>query len=69
MNNRIIIENRSSISDLDALEHVRRVMVDGRVSNYGKQYCYYTAFGSGIGVATDLNKRSDRFVVVDDPRI
>lgn len=68
MKNRIIIENRSQINDLDAIEAVKTVIMSGRISNDGAQYCYFTTFKVGnrkIGVATDLNKRSDRFVVVD----
>ena len=67
---RIIIDNRASIDDALAVGMVKRVIEDGRISNGGKQYCYYTVFtgedGEKIGVATDLNKRSDRFVLVDD---
>lgn len=62
---RIIIENRSKLSDQEALMRVRAVMDMGRISNDGKQYCYFSTFKDGTGVSTDLNKASDRFVVVD----
>lgn len=68
MNNRIIIENRSSGTDLDCMDLVRAVMKKGKISNGGKQYCYYSSIAYGgrrYGVAANLNKRSDRFVVLD----
>jgi len=67
---KIIIENRSSVSDLIAIKAVISVINGGRVSNDGKQYCYYTTSRHHsseyyIGIASYLNKKSDRFVVVD----
>ena len=68
---RIIIDNRSDADDALALQLVQTVIEGGRISNDGKQYCYYTTFfaqndGTRYGVATDLNKCSDRFTVVND---
>jgi hypothetical protein len=69
---KIIIENRSkTLADEDALRLVMRVIDSGRISNNGKQYCYLTTFTYGVtkkkyAVSTDLNKKSDRFVVYDD---
>ena len=66
---KMIIDNQSSADDIDALDMVQIVIAGGRISNNDKQYCYYTtmSYGGGrYGVATDLNKQSDRFVVVDD---
>lgn len=63
---KIIIHNRSSQPDIIAIEAVQCVISSGRVSNYGKQYCYYSTFYNGLGVASDLNKGSDRFTVIDD---
>ena len=68
---RIIVDNRSKADDCYALELVKAVISSGRVSNNGKQYCYYTTFlggadGNRYGVSTDLNKASDRFTIVDD---
>ena len=61
---KLIIENRTDMPDLEAMWYVQEVMRDGRVSNFGKQYCYATAWRSSkIVVWTDLNKKSDRFVV------
>lgn len=61
---KVIIENRTSLSMLECLDRVRQVIEKGRISNNDKQYCYYTTFTDGIGVSTDLNKSSDRFIVL-----
>ena len=60
---KIIIENRTELSMIDILGYIAAVIELGRISNYGKQYCYATRFKKGIMVYTDLNKRSDRFIV------
>ena len=64
---KIIIQNDSSLPDIRALAYVKAVMEMGRISNNDKQYCYLTTFGENgeIVVATDLNKKSDRFVIYD----
>ena len=64
---RIIIDNRSSITDHYAVGLVQKVIAQGRVSNNDKQYCYGSRFGyMGVCIFTDLNKCSDRFIVVDE---
>ena len=64
---KIIIENRTDMDDSFCMGLVQRVVNDGRVSNYGKQYCYLTTFhlsGKGeINVSASLNKKSDKFIV------
>ena len=63
---KMIIDNRSELDDNVALQLVKQVIEQGRISNYGKQYCYVTTFSVGdcvYAVATHLNKKSDRFVV------
>lgn len=60
---RLIIENRTELSMLDALLYVKKVVEQGRISNDGMQYCYLTSFANGICVASDLNKGSDRLIV------
>lgn len=60
---KLIIENRTDMSDIDALQCVAIVMRDGRISNDGKQYCYATVFNETYAVRTDLNEKSDRFVI------
>ena len=63
---KIIIENRSEqLSDVAALELVSRVIEGGRMSNDFKEYCYLTVFRGKHCVSTNLNKKSDRFVVWD----
>ena len=64
--NKLIIDNRTELTDLEAVTLVSRVIDQGRISNDGKQYCY----GTGITIEdkeymiwTDLNKKSDRFVI------
>jgi hypothetical protein len=67
---RIIIENRSEkITDAEAVSFASAVMALGRISNNGKQYCLLvvkTYRGDKIQISSDLNKRSDRFVIVDE---
>lgn len=60
---KIIIENRTELPISDILVYVKAVMDKGRISNFGKQYCYLTVFGDGITVVSDLNKKSDKFIV------
>jgi len=62
-----IIDNQSSLSDVEAIERVVRVMVEGRVSGSGKkrQYCYHTVFTDGFSVSAFINKHSDRFVILN----
>tara|TARA_Y100000758_G_C16051446_1_gene421749 strand:+ start:456 stop:674 length:219 start_codon:yes stop_codon:yes gene_type:complete len=68
---KIIIENRCEfLPDETALELVQKVIQGGRVSNNNKQYCYLTRFNYGENtqdfmVATDLNKKSDKFIVYE----
>jgi hypothetical protein len=64
---KIIIDNRSSHSDVAVLGLVQRVVRRGRNSNNGTQYCYLTrCLDAKALIATDLNKKSDRFIVMDD---
>jgi len=65
---RIIIENRSNLTDVDAVEHAQAVMREGRISGAeGKeQYCYLTTFNNDIHVSAFLNKSSDRLVVTGE---
>lgn len=68
MANKLIIDNRTELSDLEALDLVRIVIKQGRISNDEKQYCYGTTISVNerfYGVWTDLNKKSDRFVITD----
>lgn len=60
---KIIIHNDTDMDDIEAIWYVLEVMRDGRVSNFGKQYCYATRWSSGIVVMAGQNDKSDRFVV------
>ena len=53
---RIIINNRSGLSDSAAVARVHRVIEDGLVSNGDTQYCYITHYQDGIGVYADRTK-------------
>lgn len=70
---KLIIENRSPLSDSEILPYVASVIELGRISNDGKQYCYGTTFKQPNGIqgrlviVTDLNEKSDRFVCYIDP--
>lgn len=65
--NRIIINNRTELSDSDCLKMVDRVVQAGRISKNNEQYCYLSVFaisdGTEIGIATDLRKKSDVFTI------
>lgn len=67
---RIIINNNSNnLHDEEALELVRSIILGGRVSDNGKQYCYATRFsldGFAVIVTTMMNKKSDSFKIYDD---
>ena len=64
--NKLIIDNRTELSDINVVTLVLKVINQGRISNDNKQYCY----GTGITIEdkeymiwTYLNKKSDRFVI------
>lgn len=65
--NKLIIDNRTDLDDLVALKLVMRVVEMGRISNDNKQYCYLCIIEheeKKYAVSTDLNKKSDRFVIM-----
>ena len=64
--NRLIIDNRTELTDFESITLIGRVINQGRISNGGKQYCYGTGItikGKEYMIWTDLNKKSDRFVI------
>lgn len=66
--NKLIIDNRTELTDLEAVNLISKVIKQGRISNDGKQYCYGTGItidDKSYMVWTDLNKKSDRFVIVN----
>lgn len=63
---KIHIDIRDDISPAIALSCVRDVVADGRISNFGKEYCYATQFSTIIGlvwVKTKPYRKSDCFLV------
>lgn len=69
---KIIIENKSSVSDLSAISACAEVIKAGRISGDGqkKQYCYATRISmvgvNDLMIYATLNKSSDKLTVVDD---
>ena len=67
MANRIIINNKTDLTDFECLSLIKEVVELGRISNNNKQYCYYSVFdvnGKEFKVATDLRKNSDSFTII-----
>jgi hypothetical protein len=63
---KIIIYNESRFDDAFALDKVKSVLAEGRISNNNTQYCYATTFKlSGVAVLSGKNKHSDVFWVQD----
>ena len=64
------INNKSDLTDLEAIDWVASVIKMGRISNEEKQYCYLTVFRANDAeyhVVTDLRKKSDSFIVYKVP--
>lgn len=67
---KLIIKNQSSLSDIDAMRVVGRVIEEGRTSNNGRAYCYLSIYNispNKIAVSARLNKSSDTFILWDYP--
>lgn len=63
---KLIIDNKSDLPMESVLRMCAEVVEEGRISNDGKQYCYATVFrigGVNYGVVSELNKKSDRFII------
>lgn len=61
---KIIIKNKTEISDIEVLKYVSKVIELGRISNNEKQYCYMSVLekeGVEYHIVTDLRKCSDVF--------
>jgi hypothetical protein len=67
MSERLIVTIHDGIDPVRALDFVQAVIAEGRISNYGKAYCYATTFGrrdgSKVLVTADKRKASDSFRV------
>ena len=64
---KIIIQNESNLSLLDAIECVKQVVGLGRISNNNTQYCYVTKIpikGIPYIVYADRNGKSDKFKIM-----
>lgn len=61
---KLIIKNKTEISDIEVLKYVSKVIELGRISNNEKQYCYMSVLekeGVEYHIVTDLRKFSDVF--------
>lgn len=67
MAERLIIENRTDMPMSEVIRYANTVILKGRISDYGKQYCYLTVFDDStygkIFVSASKNKNSDRLVI------
>ncbi len=62
---KIIIHNKTDISDIKVLHYVQKVIEAGRDSNNGRQYCYLTWItieNQDYCILTHLRKCSDVFI-------
>lgn len=65
---KFIIDNRSSASDFSMLALVMEVVVKGKISKNGTQYCYITTMTTRRGeyvVYAERNPKSFKFTVTD----
>ena len=64
---KIIIDNKTSMSMVKAFSYIKRVMDGGRISrtSKGDQYCFIANFGDGVVVYCDKNKKSDKFTIIE----
>jgi len=65
---KLIIENKTNLNINDVFTFVYSVISEGRTSNNETQYCYLTVFekyGREFHVVTDLNKKSDKFIIYE----
>lgn len=70
MNNKIIINKSSLLTDAEALYKVFQVIVEGLVSetSKGKQYCFATRFKDGYVVTCNKTKTGYSFKVGKEER-
>jgi len=60
---KLIIDNRTDMPMDEAIHYALHVVLQGRMSNDGKQYCYASTWRHGISVVSYLNEKSDRLVI------
>lgn len=65
MPTKLIIDNRTKLSDEQALLRVVQVVNEGKISKTSKgvQYCFEVTFKDGMAVYTTANKNSVRFTI------
>ena len=69
---KLIIENQTSLHILDALDMIKDVINQGRISNNNKQYCYGTLISGedkNYMIYSQLNKKSDKLIVIETTQI
>jgi hypothetical protein len=59
----IIVHNDTGMAMGRCLVYVQSIIERGRISDYGKSYCFVTHFRDGVLVSATRNKNSDTFVV------
>ena len=57
------IKIEDNISDIVAISLVKKVIEQGKISNYGNSYCYLTVFGGDICVETRQYRKTPCFRV------
>jgi hypothetical protein len=65
---KLIINNKSDLSDISCLHYVAKVMEAGRISANGTQYCYAASFiinEKEYLIYSNLNKKSDLFTIIN----
>ncbi len=72
MEEKIIIKNTTTHTMATVLFIIIQVINMGRVSDNGKSYCFITRFGIGenggdLFVSARRNKKSDTFIVWEEP--
>ena len=69
---KIQINIKDDTSPTLALECVKKVIKEGRISNLGKNYCLGTSFTTNEGIVwvdTVPNRKSDCFLIYKDPPV
>lgn len=67
--NRLIINNRTTLSDLESLQLIIKVVKLGRISNNEKQYCYGTSIGKYMIVTEHVEGRDSFFIYEEKKKI
>lgn len=60
---KIIIDIKDSINPQVAIERVKHVINEGKISNNGKNFSYLTVWEDNVSIFARKNLKSDTFVV------